>query len=138
MMIIVRFLAILFGGLADGLASFDRVMRDYNEFCKGMRTMNLRQRVKELEADNAAHELAIASLRTSLEQLECEHKVTEFKPTGYLDNAGHHACKQVCVDCGKVLRGVVTKKERIETEMKANLVMAAKLQDKLEALDGDE
>ena len=132
---ILRFLTILFGGIADGLASFDRAMQDYNEFCKGMRTMSLRQRVKELEADNAAHELAIASLRTSLEQLECEHKVTEFKPYGMFTNPNY---REDCVDCGKVLRYGVTEKERIETDLDAALAISTELQDKLESLDGDE
>jgi len=134
-MIIVRFLAILFGGIADGLASFDRVMRDYNEFCKGMRTMSLRQRVKELEAGNAQTELAIASLRTSLEQLTCEHKVTEFKPYGLRTNTTY---REDCVKCGKVLRYGVTEKERIKIELEASLEIAAELQGELDVMDGDE
>ena len=132
---ILRFLTILFGGIADGLASFDRAIQDYNEFCKGMRTMSLRQRVKELEADNAAHELAIASLRTSLEQLECEHKVTEFKPYGMFTNPNY---REDCVDCGKVLRYGVTEKERIETDLESSLEIASVLQEQLDGMDGDE
>jgi len=133
--VILRFLTILFGGIADGLASFDRAIQDYNEFCKGMRTMSLRQRVKELEADNAAHELAIASLRTSLEQLECEHKVTEFKPYGMFTNPNY---REDCVDCGKVLRYGVTEKERIETDLESSLEIASVLQEQLDGMDGDE
>ena len=132
---ILRFLTILFEGIADSLASFDRAMQDYNEFCKGMRTMSLRQRVKELEADNAAHELAIASLRTSLEQLECEHKVTEFKPYGMFTNPNY---REDCVDCGKVLRYGVTEKERIETDLESSLEIASVLQEQLDGMDGDE
>ena len=132
---ILRFLTILFEGIADSLASFDRAMQDYNEFCRGMRTMSLRQRVKELEADNAAHELAIASLRTSLEQLECEHKVTEFKPYGMFTNPNY---REDCVDCGKVLRYGVTEKERIETDLESSLEIASVLQEQLDGMDGDE
>ena len=123
----------LLESLLDGISDANRAMKEYEEFCKGMRTMSLRQRVKELEADNAAHELAIASLRTSLEQLTCEHKVTEFKP--YCLGT---TFRETCVRCGKVLRYGVTEKERIETDLKAAIGVAAELQEQLDGMEGDE
>jgi len=125
----------LLESLLDGISDANRAMKEYDEFCKGMRTMSLRQRVKELEADNAAHELAIASLRTSLEQLTCEHKVTEFKPYGLRTNTTY---REDCVKCGKVLRYGVTEKERIKIELEASLEIAAELQGELDVMDGDE
>ena len=135
MRVILRLLTIFFDAIYDGISDANRAMKEYNEFWKGMRTMSLRQRVKELEADNAAHELAIASLRTSLEQLECEHKVTEFKPYGMFTNPNY---REDCVDCGKVLRYGVTEKERIETDLESSLEIASVLQEQLDGMDGDE
>jgi len=135
MRVILRFLTILFEGIADGLASFDRAMRDYNEFCKGMRTMSLRQRVKHLEVCNATNQLAIGALRHEIKQATCEHKVTEFKPYGQYTNTNY---REDCVKCGKVLRYGVTKKERIETDLEASLEIASVLQEQLNGMEGDE
>ena len=125
----------LLESLLDGISDANRAMKEYDEFCKGMRTMSLRQRVKELESNSAAHEIAIASLRTSLQQLECEHKVTEFKPYGLRTNTTY---REDCVKCGKVLRYGVTEKERIKIELEASLEIAAELQGELDVMDGDE
>jgi len=140
MSMIVRFLAILFGGIADGLASFDRGMRDYNEFCKGMRTMSLRQRVKYLEVCNATNQLAIDALREGLKQALCDEHVPIVDNGVWRDmfNREHNGYRRlVCSKCGKVLVDRLGQKEYLEFMAKKSGESALAFQEQLEQLLSD-
>jgi|GEM_PF-2115549 len=139
MRVILRFLAILFGGIADGLASFDRVMRDYNEFCEGMRTMNMRQRVKELEAGNAQTELAIAALREGLEQALCDEHVPVAVEVLVPSFPGFDTrCYRLkCSKCGKVLVDRLGTEEYLNFKVKESGENAISFQEQLEKLLSD-
>ena len=139
MRVILRFLTILFEGIADAISDFNRGWQEYDEFCKGMRTMSLRQKVKQLEAGNAQTELAIASLRTSLEQLTCEH-CPVASGTEWIDVYGtiHHCDRQLkCSKCGKILVNELGLKEYLEFKAKESGEKAIAFQEALEQLLAD-
>ena len=136
---ICTWLGILLGGIADGIYRFNRVMDEFDEIWGG-RKMRLRYRMDALESvyltDVSRLRIDVEALRTSLEQLECEHEpvVVEFMKAAF---PGEHpyGYRLKCSKCGKVLRDeALTYEEALEYKLIFASNETITIQEKLDAL----
>ena len=140
MRVILRLLTIFFDAIYDGMSDANRAMKEYNEFCKGMRTMNMKETVKYLLAGNAKTELAIAALREGLKQALCDEHVPIVDNGVWRDmfNREHNGYRRlVCSKCGKVLVDRLGQKEYLEFMAKKSGESALAFQEQLEQLLSD-
>ena len=141
-----RVLSSVIGGTLDGISDANRAMKEYNEFCKGMRTMRLRQRVKYLEVCNATNQLAIDALREGLKQALCDEHVPIVDHGVWLDifNRERDGDRRlVCSKCGKVLVDRLGTEEYLNFKVKESVSSTMDFQDELDKFrankdEGDE
>ena len=146
MRVILRLLTIFFDAIYDGISDANRAMKEYNEFCKGMRTMNMKETVKYLLAGNAKTELAIAALREGLKQALCDEHVPIVDHGVWLDifNRERDGYRRlVCSKCGKVLVDRLGTEEYLNFKVKESVSSTMDFQDELDKFrankdEGDE
>jgi len=146
MRVILRLLTIFFDAIYDGISDANRAMKEYNEFCKGMRTMSLRQRVKYLEVCNVTNQIAIDALREGLKQALCDEHVPIVDHGVWLDifnreRDGYR--RMVCSKCGKVLVDRLGTEEYLNFKVKESVSSTMDFQDELDKFrankdEGDE
>ena len=133
MHMLLRWLAILFGGLADGIAEFERVWSEFEETWKWVDgsggTMRLRKKMEDLEAKVwvLEHEASDRAEDTEkrLSKLECPHTELEYGRmlAGFMWDPVT-SWQERCKRCGKVIRGLsndeylLIEKERLASELK--------------------